>query len=246
MSSKNFFQKIEKAIDDVIFLVTVLVSNFAGLGLEAKIEIETGLGLGKISWSRSRSWTSRSRHSPGYCFWKFLESLLCVCYVLTSGRWFQEKAIGYLLLNMHLTYFVLLQSAEFRVQKILKYNALYEKFCCGSAAGCKAVMCAAQFSTCRRAERFNLAQPSPWVERKQICFLSTQGLGWAKLNRFALLQVLNCAAHITALNYVKFATLSHPTPWICYLSPPPNPLPLQPNPSPPSTPLCNYNATRLP
>ena len=58
MSSKNFFQKIEKAIDDVIFSV----SDFAGLGLEAKIEIETGLGLGKISRSRSR--TSRSRLQP--------------------------------------------------------------------------------------------------------------------------------------------------------------------------------------
>ena len=57
MSFKNFFQKIEKTIDDVIFSVSVLVSNFAGLGLEAKIEIETGLGLGlgKIVWSRSRS-----------------------------------------------------------------------------------------------------------------------------------------------------------------------------------------------
>ena len=60
MSSKNFFQKIEKTIDDVIF--PVLVSNFAGHGLEAKIEIETGLGLGlgKILWSRSWSRTSRS------------------------------------------------------------------------------------------------------------------------------------------------------------------------------------------
>ena len=72
MSFKNFFQKIEKTIDDVIFSVSVsvLVSNFAGLGLEAKIEIETGLGLGlglgKILWSRSRSWsrTSRSRLQP--------------------------------------------------------------------------------------------------------------------------------------------------------------------------------------
>ena len=33
-------------MDDVIFSVSVLVSNFAGLGLEAKIAIETGLGLG--------------------------------------------------------------------------------------------------------------------------------------------------------------------------------------------------------
>ena len=63
---KLFFQKIEKAIDDVIFLVSVLVSNFAGLGLEAKIEIETGLGLGKILRSRSQPWsrTSRSRLQP--------------------------------------------------------------------------------------------------------------------------------------------------------------------------------------
>ena len=72
MSSKTFFQKIEKAIDDVIFSVSVLVSNFAGLGLEAKIEIETGLGLGKISRSRSRSWsrTSRSRLQPCHSGWQ--------------------------------------------------------------------------------------------------------------------------------------------------------------------------------
>ena len=68
MSFKNFFSKNRKTIDDVIFSVSVLVSNFAGLGLEAKIEIETGLGLGlglgKIlrSWSWSR--TSRSRLQP--------------------------------------------------------------------------------------------------------------------------------------------------------------------------------------
>ena len=79
MSFKNFFQKIEKTIDDAIFSVSVsvLVSNFAGLGLEAKIEIETGLGLGlglgKISRSRSRSWsrTSRSRLQPWILFIKF-------------------------------------------------------------------------------------------------------------------------------------------------------------------------------
>ena len=64
MSFKPFFQKIEKTIDDVIFLVSV--SNFAGFGLEAKIEIETGLALGKILRSRSRFWsrTSRSRLQP--------------------------------------------------------------------------------------------------------------------------------------------------------------------------------------
>ena len=67
MSSKNFFfQKIEKANDDVIFSVSV--SNLAGLGLEAKIEIETGLGLGlglgNILRSRSWSRTSRSRLQP--------------------------------------------------------------------------------------------------------------------------------------------------------------------------------------
>ena len=72
MSFKNFFQKIEKTIDDVIFSVSVLVlvSNFAGLGLEAKIEIETGLGLGlgleKILRSRSWSRTSRSRLQPWF------------------------------------------------------------------------------------------------------------------------------------------------------------------------------------
>ena len=64
MSFKNFFQKIEKTIDDVIFSVSVLVSNFAGLGLEAKTEIETGLGRGKILRSRSWSRTSRSRLQP--------------------------------------------------------------------------------------------------------------------------------------------------------------------------------------
>ena len=70
MSSKTFFQKIEKVIDDVIFSVSVsvVVSNFVGLGLEAKIEIETGLGLdidlGKILRSRSWSRTSRSRLQP--------------------------------------------------------------------------------------------------------------------------------------------------------------------------------------
>ena len=49
MSSKNFFQKIEKTIDDVIFSVSVsvLVLSFASLGFEAKIEVETSLGLGK-------------------------------------------------------------------------------------------------------------------------------------------------------------------------------------------------------
>ena len=62
MSFKNFFQKIEKTIDDVIFSVSVLVSNFAGLGLEAKIEIETGLGLRKNLRFRSRM--SRSRLQP--------------------------------------------------------------------------------------------------------------------------------------------------------------------------------------
>ena len=52
MSFKNFFQKIEKTIDDVIFSVSV--SNFSGLGLEAKNEIETVLvsekfcGLGRV------------------------------------------------------------------------------------------------------------------------------------------------------------------------------------------------------
>ena len=30
------------------FVVSVLVSNFGGLGLKAKVETETGLGLGKI------------------------------------------------------------------------------------------------------------------------------------------------------------------------------------------------------
>ena len=70
MSFKNFFQKIEKTNDDVIFSVTVsvLVSNFAGLGLKAKIEIETGLGLGlgleKNLRSRSWSRTSWSRLQP--------------------------------------------------------------------------------------------------------------------------------------------------------------------------------------
>ena len=61
---KIFFQTIEKTIGDVIFLVSVLISNFAGL--EAKIEIETGLGLGLGKILRSRSWsrTSRSRLQP--------------------------------------------------------------------------------------------------------------------------------------------------------------------------------------
>ena len=59
---KLFFKKWKKTIDDVIFPVSVLVSNFAGLGLKAKIEIKIGLGLGleKILWSRS----SRSRLQP--------------------------------------------------------------------------------------------------------------------------------------------------------------------------------------
>ena len=68
MSFKNFFSKNRKNTDDVIFSVSVLVSNFAGLGLKAKIEIKTGLGLdlglGKILRSRSWSRTSRSRLQP--------------------------------------------------------------------------------------------------------------------------------------------------------------------------------------
>ena len=37
------------------FSVSVLVSNFAGLGLKAKIEIETGLGLGLCYGQHSNS-----------------------------------------------------------------------------------------------------------------------------------------------------------------------------------------------
>ena len=62
---QKLFSKNKKTIDDVIFSVSILVSNFAGLGLEAKIEIETGLGfglgLGKILRSRSWSWSRTSR-----------------------------------------------------------------------------------------------------------------------------------------------------------------------------------------
>ena len=47
----------QKNIDDVIFPVSVVVSNFAGLGLEAKIESETGLDLGLGNILRSRSWS---------------------------------------------------------------------------------------------------------------------------------------------------------------------------------------------
>ena len=74
MSSKNYFQKIEKTIDDVIFSVSVLVSNFAAL--EAKIETETdlGLGLGKILRSQSWSRTSRSRLQP----WNLI---ICFCII---------------------------------------------------------------------------------------------------------------------------------------------------------------------
>ena len=61
---QELFSKNRKTIDDVIFLVSVLVSNFAGLGLEAKIEIEIGLGLGKILRSRSWSRASQSRLQP--------------------------------------------------------------------------------------------------------------------------------------------------------------------------------------
>ena len=80
MSSKNFFQKIEKTIDDVIFPVSV--SNFAGLGLKAKIEIETGLGLGKILQSRSWSRTSRSRLQP----WLELCEIIKILYSFLKKR----------------------------------------------------------------------------------------------------------------------------------------------------------------
>ena len=63
---QKLFSKIEKTIDDVIFSVSVLVSNFAGLVLKAKIEIETGLGLEKIL--RSRSWSRTSRSRLQLCF----------------------------------------------------------------------------------------------------------------------------------------------------------------------------------
>ena len=61
---------IEKNNDDVIFPVSVLVSNFASLGLEAKFETKTGLGLGLGLGKFFRSWSwsriSRSRLQPWY------------------------------------------------------------------------------------------------------------------------------------------------------------------------------------
>ena len=60
---KKFFL-IEKNNDDVIFPVSVLVSNFAGLGFEAKFETKTGLGLGLGKFFRSRSRMSRSQLQP--------------------------------------------------------------------------------------------------------------------------------------------------------------------------------------
>ena len=64
LQKKNFL--IEKNNDDVIFPVSVLVSNFAGLGLEAKFETTTGLGLGLGKFFRSRSWMSWSRLQPWF------------------------------------------------------------------------------------------------------------------------------------------------------------------------------------
>ena len=54
---KFFFT--EKKNDDVIFPVSVLVSNFAGLTLEAKFETKTGLGLGLGKNFQSRSWSRK-------------------------------------------------------------------------------------------------------------------------------------------------------------------------------------------
>ena len=42
------FQKIVKSYDDFIFPVSFLVSNFASLGLESKVETGLGLGLGRV------------------------------------------------------------------------------------------------------------------------------------------------------------------------------------------------------
>ena len=47
-----------------LFTVSVLVSNFAGLGIEAKVKIGLGFGLAKILQSRSWSRTSRPRLQP--------------------------------------------------------------------------------------------------------------------------------------------------------------------------------------
>ena len=58
------FKKPKKLIMTSFFPVSVLVSNFAGLGFEAKVEI--GFGLGKIL--QSRSWLRRVGfdYSPGF------------------------------------------------------------------------------------------------------------------------------------------------------------------------------------
>ena len=63
---KLFFKKSKKLLMTSFFQSRSrsLASNFAGFGLEAKIEIETGLGLGKILRSRSWSRTSQSRLQP--------------------------------------------------------------------------------------------------------------------------------------------------------------------------------------
>ena len=64
LSPKKFFQKIEKSMMKSFFpiSVAVLVSNFSGVSLEAKIKIETGIGLKEILRSR----TSRSQLQPWY------------------------------------------------------------------------------------------------------------------------------------------------------------------------------------
>ena len=62
---QKFFQKIEKkTMKASFFPVSALVSNFAGIGLEAKIETDHGLDLGKILQSRSWSGWYWSRLEP--------------------------------------------------------------------------------------------------------------------------------------------------------------------------------------